>query len=103
MDSDFYKTPYYIDYIEKKMDAMKNEDVTAALQRRMDVKNMKFVFVTSDPEKMKKRLLGEILSNPVYETTLSEEDKRVDEAVLQYDLKLKADEIEIINAEELFK
>ncbi|MEQ8168828.1 MAG: insulinase family protein [Candidatus Eremiobacterota bacterium] len=103
MDSDFYKTPYYIDYIEKKMDSMKNEDVTAALQKHMDVNNMKFVFVTSDPEKMKKRLLGEILSNPVYETNLSEEDKHVDEAVLQYDLKLKAEEIEIINAEELFK
>lgn len=103
MDSDFYKTPYFIDYIEKKTEGMKNEDVTGALQKNMDVNNMKFVFVTSDPEKMKKRLLGEILSKPVYETTLSEEDKQIDEMVLKYDLKLKPEEIEIVEGEEFFK
>ncbi len=60
------------------------------------------VFVTGDAEKIKKQLLGEIDCRPVYTTLLSEEEEKEDEMVLQYDLGLKEEDIEIVDAEELF-
>jgi len=102
MDSDFYGIPYFIDYIEKNVENMTEDEVSCALKRRMENKDIKMVFVTDDVEKIKKQLLGEIDCRPVYTTLLSEEEQKEDEMVMEYDLGLKAEDIEIVDAEELF-
>ena len=101
MDSDFYKISYFIDYISENMKSIENEDVAKALKERFD-RDVKIVIVTGEVEEIKNQLLGEADCNPVYSTTLLEEDLKVDELVMKYDLKIEPEDIEVIEAEDWF-
>ncbi len=102
MDSDFYGTPYFITYLQKKLENMTDNDVSQALKSGLGDRAVKIVMVTRDPGKMKARLLGAIESRPVYKAALPPEDQAVDEKVMNYKAELWEKNIEIREAEELF-
>lgn len=102
MDSNFYQIPYFISYIETKMKTITNNDVSSALKRRFAQQNAKIVFVTDDPETLKGRLLGIIDDCPVYKSMLPKEELTLDKQVMKFDFGLAAEDIEIVEVEDLF-
>jgi zinc protease len=101
LDDRFYGTGPYLEEIERRTSQVTPEMLRQALQRQMAGRPLRIVMVTSDPETMKKRLLGEVDAHPKYRTRIPAAEQAVDERVLQVDLGLSPEDIEIVDAEDL--
>jgi zinc protease len=56
MDSRFYGTPYYMDEIDKRLKAMKVDEVNAVIKKYLQTDNYDAVFVTANAQQLKATL-----------------------------------------------
>lgn len=87
----------------KMMDELTLEDVNNAIKKYLNYSNMKIAIVTKDAEAFKSALESNAPSPITYSTPKSEKVYAEDKYITDYKLDIPADNIKIINVEELFR
>lgn len=103
LDSAFYGTNEFVDYVREGLDGLTCELVNAALKRHLDSTRMKFVFVAQDADDLKTRLVGDAPSEPHYNVAKPEAVLAEDQEVGKMPLKFASDAVNIIAGDNLFE
>jgi zinc protease len=103
LDSQWFGTPEFIDYVRQGLDAMTLEQVNAAIRRHMHPDQAQFVFVAKDAEGLKRALASDAPSPVAYNTPKPKELTDEDAIIAKAPLGLPAARIEVIDAERVFE
>ena len=103
MDSKLYATGYYIDEIQQRLPTLTVDDVNAAVRRHLRSDNLAIAIVTRDAEEFRDMLLANDPSPPTYNTTVTDEIRAEDEAILSYELSINPDRARVVPVEEMFR
>ena len=85
------------------MDELTLEDVNNAIKKYLQYENMKIAVVTDNAEDFKDALVNNTSSPIEYTSPKPQEILEEDKSIIYYKLHVKADHVQIIAAEELFK
>lgn len=104
MDSEFYKTGYFIDRIQKELSALTLERVNAAIRQYLASGSLKIAIIVEDAEGLKKALSDNTVSPIVYQSgdtpaAILEEDKIIE----KFPLNVNAKSILIVPVAEMFE
>ena len=103
LDSQWFGTPEFIDYVRQGLDAMTLEQVNAAIRKHMHPDRAQFVFVAKDAEGLKQALASDAPSPVAYNTPKPKELTDEDAIISRAPLGLPAERIEVIDAERVFE
>lgn len=104
MDSDFYKTKYLIDQIDKELPKITKKQVDDAVKRYLNSKNIKVAVVTQDAQTFIRDLLENNISPISYQhLNISQHILDEDREIQKYPLKINPNKIKIINVEDIFE
>jgi zinc protease len=101
LDSWWYGTPDYVDYMRGQYAKLTRQQVNAAIKKYLSTKNMNVVIVTKDAEGLRDTLLKDEPSSLKYDSPkpeLAEEDKTIG----AYKLNIKPENLRIVNVEDVF-
>ena len=101
LDSWWYGTPEYVDYMRGQYAKLTRAQVNAAIKKYLSTKNMNVVIITKDAEGLRDTLLKDGPSSLTYDSPkpeLAEEDK----VIGNYKLNLKPENVRIVNVEDVF-
>lgn len=103
LDSQWFGTPDFVDYVRKGLDTLTLEQANAAIARHLKPGSAHFVFVAKEAEALAQALAADTPSPVTYNTekpaSLTAEDAIIEKAPLGLD----ADRIEVIDAERVFE
>ena len=102
VDSHFYGTGYYLDEIERRLQAMTAEDVNRAVRKHLDRWDFRVAMVAANADDLAASLRDNRVSPIVYPTPgtppeILEEDKEIE------NFKLPVRDVKVIPVEELFE
>ncbi len=101
MDSQFYGTDDFVEMVKNGLAELTLADVNAIIKKHLQTDDIQFVFITSEAEDLKQRLVNEQSSPMEYNSEkpadLLEEDREIQ------DYPLNLDEVEIINIDKVFQ
>ncbi|TQV87449.1 insulinase family protein [Aliikangiella coralliicola] len=103
VDSKFYDTEGFVDYVRKGLDQLTLDKVNQVIKKHLQLENMHFVFITKDAKDMKKRLAEEQNSPMKYNSEKPAEIVSEDKIIAKYPLKIDSKNIEIKSIESVFK
>jgi zinc protease len=101
LDSWWYGTPDYVDYMRGQYSKLTRQQVNATIKKYLSTKNMNVVIITKDAEGLRDTLLKDEPSALKYDAPkpeLAEEDK----VIGSYKLNIKPENIRIVNVEDVF-
>ena len=101
MDSRFYGMPYYIDEIDRRLKALKLEEVNAALKKYINTDNYDAVVVTANAQGLKETLQKDEPSPKTYNSQAPAEVLEADKAIVP--LKVQPTRIDILPVAEAFQ
>ncbi|HET9225499.1 MAG TPA: pitrilysin family protein [Thermoanaerobaculia bacterium] len=101
MDSEFYGTPYFIDEIDKRLKAMKVEDVNAVFKKYVSLDNFAAVLVTDNAAQVKEALQKDAPSPKTYNSPVAEDVTAADKLITT--LPVKPTSIEIVPVAKLYE
>ncbi|MCF2863283.1 insulinase family protein [Pseudoalteromonas sp. Cnat2-41] len=103
LDSRFYDTDNFVDYVREQLSSLSVEDVNRVISENLQSDNMHYVFVTGDGADMQQRLASEQESPLQYNTekpqSLLDEDKQIQ----SYPLRIPAENIEVLAVDSVFE
>lgn len=103
MDSEFYGTENFAEYITKALKSLTLEQVNQAIKDNLQSDNMHYVFITKDAKDMKQRLASDKTSPLKYNSdkpqALLDEDKIIE----SYKLDLDAKNIKVVPVDKVFE
>jgi len=101
MDSQYYQTDEFTNYVRDELNNMTLDDVNRVIRENLSMENIQYVFITRDAEDLRSRLVSDQASPMTYDAELPQdvldEDKLIDSIPLSFD------SVEVIPAEEVFK
>jgi zinc protease len=100
MDSEFYGTPYFIDEADKRLRAMKVEDVNAAVKKYLSLDNFAAVLVTDNAAQVQDMLQKDAPSPKTYNSPVAADITEADKTIQA--LPVKPSKIEILPVAELY-
>lgn len=100
MDSEFYGTPYFIDEIDKRLRAMKVEDVNAAIKKHLSLDNFAAVLITDNAAQVQEMLQKDAPSPKTYNSPVAADITEADKTIQAIPVKPTA--IEIVPVAELY-
>ncbi|MCF6300584.1 MAG: insulinase family protein [Proteobacteria bacterium] len=103
LDSEFYGTTGFVDYVKQGLSELTVEQVNTAIEKHLQYENMHFVFISSDAEDMKSRLVDETVSEMKYNSEKPEDLLKQDEFLQQYPLNIDVENVEIIEVDKMFQ
>ena len=103
MDSDFYGTEGFVELVTSGLDALTTEQVNAVIKKHLQTDDIQFVFITSDGEDMRDRLINDTTSAMEYNSEKPAELLAEDEIIQDYPLQLKANNVKVVPIEEVFQ
>jgi len=103
MDSDFYGTEGFVELVTSGLDALTTEQVNAVIKKHLQTDDIHFVFITSDGEDMRDRLINDTTSAMEYNSEKPAELLAEDEIIQDYPLQLKANNVKVVPIEEVFQ
>ncbi len=103
MDSEFYGTENFAQYVSKQLKSLTLADVNNAIKNNLQSDNMHYVFITKDGEDMKQRLATDQVSPLKYNSDKPQELLSEDKVIEAYKLDLDANNIKIVPVEDVFK
>ena len=106
IDSKFYNVAdngNYIEYFRNKIKALTLEEVNAAIKKHLQYNNIKMSIVTRDADKFKDELVNNVPGNITYITPPPQAVLDEDKEIMVFPLNIKAENVKVINVEELFK
>ena len=101
LDSWWYGTPDYVDYMRGQYSKLTRQQVNAVIKKYLSTKNMNVVIITKDAAGLRDALLKDEPSSLKYDSPkpeLAEEDK----VIGGYKLNLKPENVRIVNVEDVF-
>lgn len=102
MDSQYYQTDEFTDYVRDALNGLTLGDVNRVIRENLSTENMQYVFVAKDAEDLKQRLVSDQASPMTYDADLPQdvldEDKLIDSIALGF----SADKVRIVPGEEVF-
>ena len=103
LDSEFYNTESFVEYVRKQLASLTVEDVNRVIRENLQTDDVHYVFITGDGKDMQKRLAKETVSPLKYNSdkpaALINEDKQIE----SYKLNIPAKNIEVLDVEKVFK
>jgi zinc protease len=104
IDSRFYGIDDdYIELFRKRIEALKLEDVNAAIKRHLSYRDMKIAVVTKDGATFKAALVANTPSPMEYQTPKPETVLAEDKIIAVYPLTFQPENIEIVPVEKMFQ
>ena len=100
MDSEFYGTPYFIDEADKRLRAMKVEDVNAAVKKHLSLDNFTAVLITDNAAQVQEMLQKDAPSPKTYGNPVAAEVTEADKTIQA--IPVKPTKIEIVPVAELY-
>ena len=100
MDSQYYGTGDFADYVRDGLAKLTLDDVNRVIRENLDTSNMQYVFVTRDGDGLRERLLSDERSPMTYDADLPQEV--LDEDLLIDNIELGIESAEVVPADEVF-
>lgn len=100
MDSRFYGTPYFIDEVDKRLRAMKAEDVNTAVKKHLSLDNFVAVLITDDAAQVQATLQKDTPSPKTYNSPVAADITEADKTIQA--IPVKPTSIEIVPVAELY-
>ena len=102
MDSQYYQTDEFANYIRDGLSKLTLDDVNRVIRENLSTENMQYVFITRDAEDLRSRLVGDQTSPMTYDADLPQEVLDEDKVIAEMPLGFSADKVSIVSAEEVF-
>ncbi|WP_440055391.1 M16 family metallopeptidase [Pseudoalteromonas sp. T1lg65] len=103
LDSQFYNTDSFVEYVRKQLASLTVEDVNRVIRENLQTDNIHYVFITGDGKDMADRLTNEKVSPMVYNTEKPEELVNEDTLISTYPLNIPKSNVKVVDVEKLFK
>jgi zinc protease len=103
MDSDWYGTPEFVDYVRAELDTLTLDRVNAVIRKYLDTGKAQFVFVAKDADGLARAIADDTPSPIAYNTDKPAELLAEDAGIAQRPLAIDASRIEVIKAETVFE
>ncbi|EWH06295.1 peptidase M16 [Pseudoalteromonas lipolytica SCSIO 04301] len=103
LDSEFYNTESFVDYVRGKLEKLTLEDVNRVIRENLQTDNIHYVFITGDGKDMQKRLASEQTSPMVYNAEKPAELVAEDKVIADYKLAIPAKNISVVDVEKVFQ
>ena len=101
LDSWWFGTPDYVDYMRGQYQKLTRQQVNAAIKKYLSTKNMHAVIVTKDAEGLRDALVSDAPTSIKYDAPkpeLAEEDK----VIGSYKLNIKPENVKIVSVDDVF-
>ncbi|MEK6374104.1 MAG: pitrilysin family protein [Acidobacteriota bacterium] len=102
LDSWWYGTPEYTQYVRGLYAKLTRDDVNKALKKYLSAKNLNVVIVTKDAEALKKQLVSDAVSSIAYDAPKPKEIVDEDKIIGAYKLHIKPENVKIVPVDEVF-
>ena len=103
LDSEFYNTESFVDYVRGKLEKLTLDDVNRVIRNNLQTENIHYVFITGDGKDMQKRLASEQTSPMVYNAEKPAEPVAEDKVIADYKLAIPAKNIAVLDVEKVFQ
>ena len=103
IDSLYYGTPAYTDYIKKALSTLTRDQVNAAIRRHLRADRLQIVAVSNNAAALKAQLLGPGPSPIQYNSPKPEEILAEDKTVERYDIGLRDQDVTIVPVDQIFQ
>ena len=103
LDSAWFGTPDFVQYVRQGLDALTLEQVNAAIRTHMHPDKAQFVFVAKDAEGLAKALASDAPSPIKYNSEKPKALTDEDAVIAQKPLHFAAEKIQVIDAERVFE
>ncbi|MFY8285576.1 M16 family metallopeptidase [Pseudoalteromonas sp. SSMSWG5] len=103
LDSEFYNTESFVDYVRGKLEKLTLDDVNRVIRDNLQTENIHYVFITGDGKDMQKRLASEQTSPMVYNAEKPAELVAEDKLIADYKLAIPAKNISVLDVEKVFQ
>jgi zinc protease len=103
LDSKFYQTQQFVDYVRDGLNQLTVADVNRVIKDNLQTDNIHYVFITGDGEDMQKRLQSEQTSPLKYNSDKPAELLAEDKIIQDLKLNIPASNIERVKVETLYK
>ena len=103
MDSAVYGGGYFIDEIQRRLEALTVEDVNAAIRRHLQYDDLAVGIVTRDAAAFRDRLLANEPSPPTYNTEVPEAISAEDALIEGFELAINPDRVRVSPVGEMFR
>jgi zinc protease len=103
LDDCFYQVPgSHLDLFRRAMSTLTRDQVNAAIRKHLQYKNLQIVIVTNDAKAMRESLISDAPSPIRYATPKPESVLNEDREIVNFPLKIEADQIKIVPVTDLF-
>ena len=102
IDSRFYETGPFSDYVRDGLVKLTLDDVNRVIRENLTTENMQHVFVTKDAADLRRRLLDDAPSPISYDSEKPEELLEEDREIASLPLRFKDDAVRIVPSTEVF-
>ncbi|MBW7871954.1 MAG: insulinase family protein [Ignavibacteriales bacterium] len=104
LDDKFFgiSAPGHLKKFRDKMGSVTLDEVNSAIKKYFNPENMVIVFITPDAEKLKNALVNNDASPIEYQTPKPNSVLEEDKEIINYKLKIKPENVKIVQVEELF-
>ena len=103
LDSEFYNTESFVDYVRGKLEKLTLDDVNRVIRDNLQTENIHYVFITGDGKDMQKRLASEQTSPMVYNAEKPAALVAEDKVIADYKLAIPAKNISVLDVEKVFQ
>ena len=100
LDSQYYGTGDFTDYVRKGLSELTLDDVNRVIRENLDMSDMQFVFVTRDGADLRERLMSDQRSPMTYDAELPAEV--LEEDLLIDNIAIGFDSVEVVPADKVF-
>ena len=102
IDSQYYQTEEFSDYIRDGLDNLTLDDVNRVIRENLNSENMQYVFITSDADDLRQRLVAEQSSPMTYDADLPQEVLDEDKIISELSLDFDDEKVTIVSADDVF-
>ncbi len=102
IDSQYYQTDEFPEYIRSGLDNLTLDDVNRVIRENLNTENMQFVFITSDADDLRQRLVEEQDSPMTYDADLPQEVLDEDKIISELPLGFDDEKVTVISADDVF-
>ena len=103
IDSIFYSTPYYNQYLKTALAKLTRDDVNRAIKRNLHTDRLVVVAVGKDGEELKKQFASDDPSPITYNSPKPEAVLAADKTVEKWPLNLKPENIKVVPVDQVFQ
>lgn len=102
LDSAYYGNQDFVEMVKSGLASLTLDQVNAVIKKHLQTDNIHFVFIAKDAEDMKQRLVNGTASPMTYNSEKPADLLAEDKVIQDYDLKLNADHIKVVNIDQVF-